>query len=74
MRKGHKSSKRSKKVTKPVVRREQNIDDLLSQLPAAGVTDTACELVEVYEAIERSYRAALMAGEAHPRISQSTNY
>jgi hypothetical protein len=36
--------------------------------------DTALELVEVYEAVERSYRAAMMAGETYAGIAYSTNY
>ena len=42
------------------------------QKSAAG--DTALEIVEVYEAVERSYRAAVMAGESHAGIAYSTNY
>ncbi len=38
------------------------------------VGDTALELVEVYEAVERSYRAAVMAGETHTGVAYSTNY
>ena len=38
------------------------------------VADTAIELVEVYEAVERSYRAAVMAGETHAGVAYSTNY
>jgi hypothetical protein len=38
------------------------------------VGDTALELVEVYEAVERSYRAAVMAGETHAGVAYSTNY
>ncbi len=36
--------------------------------------DTALELVEVYEAVERTYRAAVMAGETHTGVAYSTNY
>ena len=78
MRKRHSNSKGSKKTAKrssaPVVRKDQNVDELLAQLPAAGLTDTAQALVEIYESVERSYRAAVMAGEVHPRVAQSTNY
>jgi hypothetical protein len=35
--------------------------------------DTALELVEVYEAVERNYRAAVMAGEVHAGVAYSTN-
>ena len=38
------------------------------------VGDTALELVEVYEAVERSYRAAVMVGEPNARVKYSTNY
>jgi len=38
------------------------------------VGDTALELVEIYESVERSYRAAVMAGETHAGIAYSTNY
>ena len=36
--------------------------------------DTALELVEVYEAVERTYRAAVMAGETQTGVAYSTNY
>jgi len=36
--------------------------------------DTALDLVQVYEAVERSYRAAVMAGETHAGVAFSTNY
>jgi hypothetical protein len=36
--------------------------------------DTALDLVEVYEAVERTYRAAVMAGETHAGVAYSTNY
>jgi len=38
------------------------------------VADTALELVEVYEAVERTYRAAVMAGETQAGVAYSTNY
>lgn len=56
------------------MRKEQDVDELLAELPASGLTDTAQALVEIYESVERSYRAAVMAGEMHPRVAQSTNY
>ncbi len=78
MRKRHSNSKASKKTAKRsldrAVRKDQNVDELLAQLPAAGLTDTAQAIVEIYESVERSYRAAVMAGEMHPRVAQSTNY
>lgn len=58
----------------PPVRKDQNVDELLAQLPAAGLTDTAQAIVEIYESVERSYRAAVMASEMHSRVAQSTNY
>lgn len=45
---------------------------LNNQKSTAG--DTALELVEVYEAVERTYRAAVMAGETHAGVAYSTNY
>ena len=36
--------------------------------------DTAYEIVEIYESVERSYRAAMMAGETFAGVAQSTNY
>jgi hypothetical protein len=37
-------------------------------------TDTALELVEVYEAVERVYRAAIMASQTGAGIADSTKY
>lgn len=78
MRKRHSNSKVSKKTVKrssaPIVRKDRNVDELLAQLPAAELSDTAQALVEIYESVERSYRAAVMAGEVHPHVAQSTNY
>ena len=54
--------------------KDQTVEELLSSLPSAGTVDTASALMEVYEAVERSYRAAVMAGEVQPSASQSTNY
>ena len=73
MRKIH-SKKKAKRSAARVVQRNQTVDELLAQLPAAGLSDTAQALVEIYESVERSYRAAVMAGEVHPRVAQSTNY
>lgn len=36
-------------------------------------SDTALEIVDVYEAVERTYRAAVMAGE-QTGVAYSTNY
>jgi hypothetical protein len=46
----------------------------LSKNKENTVGDTALELVEVYESVERSYRAAVMAGETHAGVAYSTNY
>lgn len=54
--------------------KEQTVEEVLSELPAAGDTDTVFALMEIYESVERSYRAAVMAGEVQPRVAQSTNY
>ena len=54
--------------------KDQTVEELLSSLPSTSTTDTAFALMEVYEAVERSYRAAVMAGEVQPSASQSTNY
>jgi len=40
----------------------------------ATAGDRALELAEVYEAVERSYRAAVMAGDSHAGLAYSTNY
>ncbi len=37
-------------------------------------SDVAFDLVQVYEAVERSYRAAAMAGETPAGVAFSTNY
>jgi len=52
--------------------RTGTINRLLKKQEKTG--DTALELVEVYEAGERSYRAAVMAGETHAGVAYSTNY
>lgn len=52
----------------------QTVEEILAQLPAAGDSDTVFALMEIYESVERSYRAAAMAGEVQPRVAQSTNY
>lgn len=52
----------------------ETVEQMLSELHGSGVNDTVSELMEVYESIERSYRAAIMAGEAIPHIASSTNY
>jgi hypothetical protein len=52
----------------------ETVEQLLAKLPPQAGNDTASALVEIYESVERSYRAAIMAGEAHPRVTHSTNY
>ncbi len=52
----------------------QTVEQLLVLMPSGIGTDTALTLMEVYESIERSYRAAVLAGEAQPQVTQSTNY
>ena len=62
-----KSKRKAKKI------RSNSVSGILKEqkYPAA---DTALELVEVYEAIERTYRAAVMAGETQAGLAYSTNY
>ena len=45
-------------------------DSLIAKMPS----DFGLALVEVCEAIERSYQAAVIAGEAHPHVASSTNF
>ena len=61
------TKRRGKKV------RSSSVDRILKDQKYAGA-DTALELVEVYEAVERTYRAAVMAGETHAGVAYSTNY
>ena len=70
-------SKRNRKSPGKTERREKQINQvhqLPSPFPASGIADTVQELVEIYESVERSYRAAIMAGETPPGVAQSTNY
>ena len=71
-----KVSKNTGKVQQlePEVPNDQNVEKLVGQLPAAGNTDTAYAIVEIYEAVERSYRAAALAGGLRPQVTHSTNY
>jgi hypothetical protein len=67
--------KRVRFRSKPRVKkaRSGSVNCLLkNQKHTAG--DTALELVEIYESVERSYRAAVMAGETHAGVAYSTNY
>jgi hypothetical protein len=61
------TKRREKKV------RSSSVDRILKNQKYPGA-DTALELVEVYEAVERTYRAAVMAGETHAGVAYSTNY
>lgn len=61
------TKRRGMKVYSSSVKRDQK------ELVYRGA-DTALELVEVYEAVERTYRAAVMAGETHAGVAYSTNY
>jgi len=53
--------------------RSSSLDRVLKNQEYVGA-DTALELVEVYEAVERTYRAAVMVGETHAGVAYSTNY
>ena len=64
----HTQSKKQAKKT-----RSNSVSSVLKQ-QKDPVADTALELVEVYEAVERTYRAAVMAGETHAGVAYSTNY
>lgn len=50
------------------------VEQILGAMAGSDDTDTVMALMEVYESVERSYRAAVLAGEVHPRVAQSTNY
>jgi len=69
--------KRNRKSPGKTERRKKSINQahqLPSPFPISRIADTAQELVEIYESVERSYRAAIMAGETPPGVAQSTNY
>ena len=63
----------SRKKSEEGIQQAQTAEELLAHLPATGDTDTIHALMEVYESVERSYRAAMMAGTAAPRVASSTN-
>ena len=70
-------TKRNPQSPGKIERRKKSINQahqLLSPFPISRIADTAQELVEIYESVERSYRAAIMAGETPPGVAQSTNY
>lgn len=52
---------------------EPTVEEMLLRLNGVGNTDTVSQLMNVYESIERSYRAAAMTGEAAIHASSSTN-
>lgn len=52
---------------------EPTVEEMLLQLHELGSNDTVSQLMNVYESIERSYRAAAMTSEASTRASYSTN-
>ncbi len=70
---GKRAGSRNRSKVKVKKARSDSVNQLL-KLPECDVGDTALELVEVYESVERSYRAAVMAGASHPGIAYSTNY
>ena len=65
------ASARSKRKAKKI--RSKSVSSIL-EAQKCSEADTALELVEVYEAVERTYRAAVMAGETHAGVAYSTNY
>jgi hypothetical protein len=64
---------RSRNKSKEKKSRKVSVNQLLESKEKT-LGDTALELVEIYEAVERSYRAAVMAGETHAGVAYSTNY
>jgi hypothetical protein len=67
--------KRANLKSKPRVKKKQgnSVNSILKDQKHPQA-DTALELVEVYEAVERTYRAAVMAGETQAGVAYSTNY
>lgn len=53
---------------------EPTVEDMLAKLHNSETDDTVSQLMEVYECIERSYRAASQLGEVAPHVAYSTNY
>lgn len=47
--------------------------ELTNLLERSGTDDTASRLVEVYERIERSYRAAMLAGHPAAGVAATTD-
>jgi len=56
-------------------KQESNVDvKTPEELLSMAASDTVAAMIEVYEATEQSYRAAMMAGTATtPRVAHSTN-
>ncbi len=52
---------------------EPTVEEMLLQLHGVGNNDTVSQLMNVYESIERSYRAAAMTSESPTHASYSTN-
>jgi hypothetical protein len=65
------SNTKSKRKARKI--RSNSVSGILKEQKSPAA-DTALELVEVYEAVERTYRAAVMAGETHAGVAHSTNY
>ena len=67
--------KRANLKSKPRVKKKQgnSVNSILKNQKHPQA-DTALELVKVYEAVERTYRAAVMAGETQAGVAYSTNY
>lgn len=51
-----------------------DLDKLVEEVIGGGPDDVVTQLVEVCEATERTYRAAVEAGVAVPGLSSSTNF
>ena len=65
------SNTKSKQKARKI--RSNSVSSILKE-QKSPTADTALELVEVYEAVERTYRAAVMAGETQAGVAYSTNY
>jgi hypothetical protein len=59
-------------TTEPPETGMSEVDELLAQM--GGGSDYADQVVELYEASERNYRAAMMAGHVVNGFTDSTNY
>ena len=54
--------------------KEPTVEEMLALVVESEAEGTISQLMDVYESIERSYRAAATAGETNPSIASSTNY